>query len=798
MDKQRRRRGAAKLVLGSALVGTAVLASCNVANASLWYPHDPYIYTANNSTLAYSEGGTDYFQVDEWNVSFSVNTDPGDLRILDAETHEVLCEVPAYVFADSGGCNAWLAPGEHRVVASVTSDGETKTSAPAVVQSFAEEDPDDGKAPQPLTVADTAPGARHNRTAVTFAGQPGDRYVLRNAKNQVDWSGTVPESGRFTHELRTGYDTISEQVQTERSGKRTVETLQIVGNPRPPVDAKPLELVSSKKVGDGFDYVVRGTPDASYSLEGNNYQDDIKGDVPADGLIRGHVRSLFDRQTVYWTTDGDGEHGIHGSFVLTDQATDPEEPGNPDEPGDPGEPGEPGDPGDPGEPGDPGDPGDETAEPVVANPNPGETDPGFTGPAPQPIVANPNPGETDPGFTGPAPQPIVANPNPGLVDPGFGVQQPVRVVETTPGRSAGTTVVTLAGTPGLTWSLGAEDGSFGAHGRFDDAGRSTFEVHDLQEGEERAAQVRVFDGLREQTSTVTVTGNPRKAIVAEDIELVDAKTDASGTEVTVKGTPGAFYSLHQHNSLHQTSGTVPDDGLVHWKLQPVSSGQAPAFSWQTRGDDFNTLFGNITVQQPVVANPNPGETDPGFTGPAPQPVVANPNPGETDPGFTGPAPQPVVANPNPGETDPGFTGPAPQPIVANPNPGETDPGFTAPEPEQPVEDVTADPVSDRVPPVDNGFSAPSTPGFGSLDVQVDLVSPIAVKLRFSDPKVTGYSGSYDALVFVDGKFKDGHRVTSGSTTEFFYGLGPGDHTFEFKVRGPGGLTLIKTMTVHVD
>ncbi|MDM7887478.1 hypothetical protein QUG98_03335 [Curtobacterium sp. RHCJP20] len=759
VDKQRRRRSAAKLALGSALVGTAVLASCNVANASLWYPHDPYIYTVNNSTVAYSEGGTDYFQVDEWNVTFSVNTDPGDLRILDAETHEVLCEVPAYVFADSGGCNAWLSPGEHRVVASVTSDGETKTSGPAVVQSFAEEDPDDGKAPQPLTVADTAPGARHNRTAVTFAGQPGDRYVLRNTKNQVDWSGTVPESGRFTHELRTGYDTISEQVQTERSGKRTVETLQIIGNPRPPVDAKPLELVSSKKAGDGFDYVVRGTPDASYSLEGNDYQDDNKGDVPADGLIRGHVRSLFDRQTVYWTTNGDGEHGIHGSFVLTDQATDPEEPGNPDEPGDPGDPGDPGspgDPGDPGNPGNPGDPGDETAEPVVANPNPGETDPGFTGPAPQPVVANPNP---------------------GLVDPGFGVQQPVRVVETTPGRSAGTTVVTLAGPAGLGWSLGAEDGSFGAYGRFDDAGRSTFEVHDLEEGEERAAQVRVFEALREQTSTVTITGNPRKAIVAQDIELVDAKTDASGTEVTVKGTPGAFYSLHQHNSLHKTSGTVPEDGLVHWKLQPVPSGQAPAFSWQTRGDDLNTLFGNITVQQPVVANPNPGETDPGFTGPAPQPVVANPNPGETDPGFTGPAPQPVVANPNPGETDPGFTGP---------------------EPQQPGDDSTATPIPGESSWTDPGFSAPSVPGFGSLDVQADLVSSIAVRLQLTDPKVTGYTESYDALMFVDGTFKGGHRVTRGTTTDFVYGIGTGDHTIEFKVSGPAGLTVVKTITVHVD
>lgn len=371
----RPRRRATRIIIGGALVGVGVLASCDLANAAQLTPPEPSIFLVDGREADESRDGTPVFTVAEWNVGIQVAGASGDPTVADEQSGDVLCEVPDYTLAGSGACPAFLGPGEHRVVAAVTSGGETRTSSPVIVESYAEEDPDDGAAPSPITVRGTAPGSLGGRTAVTFAGAPGDHYVLRDDRAWEIASGTFPASGTVTEDVSTGDDTVRVQAESHRSGQRLVDTLEVVGDPAEVIRATPLELVEvvAAATTDPFDHgkaeaVVRGTPGAWYRLQQHGSQNTVTGTVPEDGLIHWTVFVPSKGVDASWQTQGDDGAQLHGTFRLV-------------APGD----------------------GGPAPEPVVAQPNPGTTDPGFTHPGAttEPVVAQPDPGTTDPGFTAP-------------------------------------------------------------------------------------------------------------------------------------------------------------------------------------------------------------------------------------------------------------------------------------------------------------------------------------------------------------------------------------------------------------
>lgn len=711
VDKtQARRSTVPRLFLGAALVGTAVLASCNVASANqLVSPRDPEVTRVNGQRPIAVQDGLQVFQTDDWNVGISVDAADGRLVVSDQATGDVICEVPHYTYPGLGGCPGFIGPGEHRLVAAVTTNGKTRTSQPVVLESYAEDMPDDGAAPSPIVVHGTAPGDRAGSTAVTFRGAPGDRWVLRDADEWEIGRGTVDDTGRFTAQVLTGNDTVRVHAESQRSGERRISELDVVGDPKPGVQAEALQLVDTVRDADGTEIVVRGTPGARYQMHQVDSSNRTVGTVPADGRITWRLTGPKDEAVdVDWWTGGDDGGHLSGTFTVASPA-----------------------------------------DPGVGEPDPGEGDPGTGEPGePAEPVATPHPGTVDPGFA----LPVVAEPNPGPVDPAFSAREEqgldeVTLESTAPSRLPDTTTVTVHGTANAFVLVHSDDRPFTWTGRLDASGRATFDVHDFITGEKRTFSTEAsLDGKR-STSRFDVEGNSRPRVHAEPLELVDTEHDGTRTEIVVRGTPGATYDLHRHSSTERTHGTVPADGLVRWTLD-IAADSTVGVSWETSGDDVEDhrtgTFRVTGPTTPVVAEPAPGETDPGFTAPGaaePTPVVAEPAPGGTDPGFTAP----VVAEPAPGATDPGFTAPG----------GDGDDGGDGDE--QPHREPT---------------------------VEVTSVNPLAQQgvVRVQDPTTdrTGYTAS----VVIDGNVRGSVRITNEAaerTLDHFGGVG--EHTLELKEKG---------------
>jgi len=337
-----RRARVASLLLGTALAGTAVLATCDLASATqLQYPYDPSIVTVDGRPAADTKDGTDVFQTDRWDSSVVVDADEGALMIRDEETGDVVCSVPDYVFGEHAGCPAFVGPGSHRLVASITTDGETRSSRPFVLESYAEDMPDDGAEPSPLSVERTAPGTTPGTTAVTFGGAPGDRYVLRDDQGYELARGTVDPAGHVVAAVRTWTEHV--HAETQRSAHRVVTDLEVVPDAAPVPTTTPLELVETTPGAAGTTVVLRGTPGTWYLLQQANSPRRTQGTVPADGRVAWTVPTSPTTTSVHWEAHGDDGAVLNGSFDVA-AAVDTGVP----------------------------------TTPVVAIPAPGPTDPGFT------------------------------------------------------------------------------------------------------------------------------------------------------------------------------------------------------------------------------------------------------------------------------------------------------------------------------------------------------------------------------------------------------------------------------------
>ena len=713
----RGRANAARLTLGTVLVGAGVLASCNVVNAAPIGYADPYIAKVNHQSGFNGGDGLEHFQTDSWNVGIFVNPGlggaraHGDLAVKDTANGDVLCELPAKVVEDSlASCPAFFGPGERTVVAQFTDHGKTITTDPVVIESYAEEAPADGVAPHPISVVGTAPGDAGGATAVTLQGTPGDRVILRDQRYYDLLDTTFDASGRVVAQaLVPEGKTESLPYETQRDGQRTTGTIDVTGDPKPYTRAEPLQFVALEKSDDGSSTVVlRGTPGAWYLLQLHSSTVRTAGTVPEDGIIRWELDKWTELPSgLSFHTRGDDGHQISGDVDLTaTEPVDPEEPGEP-------------------------------ADPVVSEPEV-PVDPGFT----IPVVAEPAPGEVDPGFTAP----VVAEPAPGEVDPGFTApggqagRDAVSVVGVEPSKTADVAHVSTQGAAGDRVNLETTDHRFFWAGSLDQDGHASFDVWDFPAGTEKTFRGEVRRGEATLPVEFTVTSNARKPVTAEKLEQVSVEHGADGTTVTYRGTPGARYSLFAVAS-GQADGTIPEDGLVHLTMQ-IPNGQTRVLSWSTFGDaGYHSGEDRITgpTTEPVVAEPNPGETDPGFTVPGHD----GEQPGDGDDGG-----QPVVAEPNPGATDPGFTVPGND--GGQPGDGNEDgDDSTAPAPQLTAELSGLD----------------GRTGRGTLRVQDSALSA---------------GGDYYAQVWIDGTIADAVRVT-GKATDTVVEVGkPGAHTMEIK------------------
>ncbi|MBT2504039.1 hypothetical protein [Curtobacterium sp. ISL-83] len=458
------------------------------------------------------------------------------------------------------------------------------------------------------------------------------------------------------------------------------------------------------------------------------------------------------------------------------------------------------------------DPGFTAPEPVVAQPNPGLPDLGFT----FPVVALPNPGETDPGFT--APEPIVAQPNPGVTDPGFSAgATKISLAGTSLAEDGVVTIAEFAGTPGQQW-LASFDGvnqHVWTGGTVDGSGRFTlklriaageqspvtFTTTDPRTGEEERYDVTVASavtpepvvaqpnpGETDPGFTIPVVAQPNpgetdpgftkpEPVVAEPVVaqpnpgVTDPGFSAGATKISLAGThlaedgitvaefagtPGQqwqadFDGVNQHV---WTSGTVDDSGRFTLKLRIAAGEQSPVTFTTTdprtgEQERYDVTVASAVAPEPVVAQPNPGETDPGFT--APEPVVATPAPGDVDPGFT--KPEPVVA----------------EPIVAQPAPGDVDPGFS--------------PVGDVKPGAD----------LEVVDVETSKFFGGMATITLHDPSVRS---AYTVQLFSGSTFLGYATVDeNGDLTTKVYGIGLGAQTITVKVKGATVLDIPVTVQV---
>lgn len=82
---------------------------------------------------------------------------------------------------------------------------------------------------------------------------------------------------------------------------------------------------------------------------------------------------------------------------------------------------------------------------------------------------------------------------------------------------------------------------------------------------------------------------------AAPIELVEVRASAEGgSEIVLRGTPGAVYQLLMDHSNHHVDGTVPDDGLIRW-VTPWPIDSLYGLTWGTVGDDNDPDSGAIDL-----------------------------------------------------------------------------------------------------------------------------------------------------------------------------------------------------------
>ncbi len=589
-------RVAFRASLGTVLVGAGVLASCSVAGAASPTPRaygDPEIARVNGEQAYTSTGGVDHFQTDDRNVGIWVDAHSsvhGDLVVRDDESGDVLCELPARAVDALADCPAFLGPGEHRVVGEVTTNGVTRTTAPAVIESYAPDAPSNGVAPQPVSVVGTTQGDRGGATAVTLRGAPGDRVILRDEIYDTALDTVFGDSGEATAQVYMAEGVTAQlPVETQRDGRRWTGTVPVTANPKPRTHAEPLELLAVEQASNGLRTIVlRGTPRAWYQLQVSGSSERVNGTVPDDGVIRWQPHSRGDALR-YWTQGEDGEQ-VSGSLDLSGAPVG-------------------------GEDGD-----EQPADPVVAVPGTGVQDPGFT----VPVVAQPGAGPVDPGFTVPAAQ------APGEI----------ALVGVEPTATAGVARVIIEGTAGDTVTLTTTTGRFWWSGRLDQDGRASFDVWDFPNGGRRTFTGTVSHDGHERPVSFEATSNARQPVHAEPLEHVDTSFAGGDATVTFRGTPGASYRFAGPGAGPST-GTVPADGLVRFTARLDSAGHAELF-WHTIGDDQQSHHGTFSIDRPVTADPSPGVTDPGFTAPGGGGDTAEPGDGDdtAEPGDGGDTGQP--------------------------------------------------------------------------------------------------------------------------------------------------------------
>jgi len=833
-DKTKSRRAAGAKVLAVALAGCGVLATCDVASASNYFPSAPFVSKVDWRSPVEVRDGMDVFQVDDLNVPITVASEDGALVIRDVDTGEVLCESPEYVYASSAPCPAFLSgEGEHHVVAEVTSRIGTRTSEPVIIEQYATPSDSDGQAPSSVSVVSTAPGQQDGATAVTLRGTPGDRLIVRDEGLWDVADEVIGESGLVTVQVWTHDRTVHLQAETQRSDQRLLTDLEVVGDPGIAAEHAPGDVDPGFTAGEDQPEPVVARPapgDVDPGFTAPVVADDAPGDVDPG----------FTAPVTAQPTPGDVDPGFSIGDAL------------------------------------------QPVDPVVAFPAPGEVDPGFTAP----VVAQPAPGEVDPGFTvgdsdeeRPGPGEVVlvgttvsekwahtdvtlaGSPGdeirvqgargwdivftgrigddgtvtfPVRIPAGESVTLPVTVfsggssdlVDVTvhsaledgddrrgPGELAlvGTTVsekwahtdVTVAGYPGDDVRIqDPRDGGLLFSGRVGDDGTITFPVH-IPAGETLTLPATIISDGSFGQADITVhsaleDGDDRRG--PGEVALLGTALDPDGerTDVTLAGFPGDEIRVQGTRGYDLVfTGRVGDDGTVTFPVH-VPAGESVKLP-VTVLSEGSFGYAEITVDsalatEPVVAVEAPAEVDPDFTAgqadepgepeqPA-EPVAAVPAPGDVDPGFTAGESEPVVAQPAPGEVDPGFTAGESEPVVAQPTPGDVDPGFTAGEDEP----VVAQPTPGDV---DPGFTAGDRPEH-ALEATVGLTSPSyggSAVVRVVDPNATG--SGYLAQVVVDGQLKGVVRVTSTPTTHPLQGLGQGAHTVDFVVDG----TVVGSVTV---
>ncbi|KTR42244.1 hypothetical protein NS263_02455 [Curtobacterium oceanosedimentum] len=548
--------------LGTVLVGAGVLASCNVAGAAPRAYGDPEIAKVNGVSAYSSTGGVDRFQTDDWNVGIWVNPSHGglgDLTVRDTGSGDVLCELPERALEALADCPAFLGPGEHRVVGEITKDGVTRTTAPVVIESYAPEIPAAGVAPESVTVVGTSPGDSGGATAVTLQGTPGDRVILRDTIYDTVLDTTLDATGRATAQVYLAEGVTAQlPVESQRDGRRWTGSVPVTADPKPYTHAEPLQLIAVEQAADGTRTVVlRGTPGAWYELQTANSTERLDGTVPEDGIVRRQVHG--GEAMLHFSTHGDDREQESGWIDLTAPPTGGggEDGGNED--------------------------GQQPVDPVVAQPDPGAEDPGFT----LPIVAQPGPGEVDPGFTAPGEQATAA----------------VTLVSVEPTRTAGVARVTVQGEAGDSFELHTTTGRFWFSGVLDEAGHASFDVWDFPNGEQRTFTGVVSHNGVEREFSFTATSTARTPVTAEPLEYVGTEQTDAGTVATFRGTPGARYSLGTSGNTVQ--GDVPADGLVRWTGR-IAEGQTARLYWTTSAE-AGWYEGSRLVAGPGVDDREPGQ-----------------------------------------------------------------------------------------------------------------------------------------------------------------------------------------------
>lgn len=220
-------------------------------------------------------------------------------------------------------------------------------------------------------------------------------------------------------------------------------------------------------------------------------------------------------------------------------------------------------------------------------------------------------------------QALVDDEQPGGEDGAGDGQGPAAptVVDAVPGPWPGTTTATLGGAAGDEVVVRQEQHGQLASGPFDADGRFTVDVP--TDGSPLTVTVETRRGDQRLETELVVPDASTAPVVARPLELVGAeRTTAGSVDATFRGTPGTRYQLTTTGRTAETSGTVPEDGLVTWTV-PLRTPQQSSVSVGAHvfGDLDQQDVSYLTIDvppleaEPVVADEAPGEVDPGFTAP---------------------------------------------------------------------------------------------------------------------------------------------------------------------------------------